>query len=85
MMCVKRHRHQADHRAAVLAEHGHHDVAEALQFVVAGVDNLPAAMGAASGWQSRQGCVRGWLLDKFRRVMFAETDEGKRIESVHPD
>jgi hypothetical protein len=35
-----------------LVEHGHHQVGEALALVVAGVDNLADAMGAAPGWRS---------------------------------
>ena len=37
--------------AATLAECGQGEVADALQLVLTGVDDLPAAMGLAPGWR----------------------------------
>lgn len=38
--------------AVYLIDGGHHEVADALQLVLAGADDLPACMGAAPGWRS---------------------------------
>ena len=54
--------------AACLHEHGHHQVAEALQLVLVGADDLPAAMGAAPNWRTMERLkARNAALDALLR------------------
>ena len=62
--------------AGYLTEGGHHEVADALQLVLVGADDLPACMGAASGWRSH--AERRQQMEGIDRLITALSIERER-------